>query len=178
MAKHAAASFGMTFQTAAWMHGMANRIPVRLEIAAKDGQTSRLLQNVVAVSVFSPRLPYVVKKGVPLLTPESLIVHMAAKPCAVRSWQSALEWLPDLAESLNPASVLEEISAHNSAIIARTGYLIQGMRPDIAEAIYIQNKPGYKAWFGPRASLLRHDNKWLIADTLLPFDPRKMNAVI
>ena len=178
MAKHATASFGLTFQTAAWMHGIADRIPAHLEIAVKDGQTIRLLHNGMAASAFSPRLPYVVLKGVPILAPESLIVHMAAKPCAVRSWQSALEWLPDLAESLNASLLLEEISGRNSAIIARTGYLVQGMRPDIADAIYIQNKPRYKTWFGPRVALIRHDNNWLIADTLLPFDPRKMEVVI
>ena len=178
MAKHATASFGLTFQTAAWIHGMADRIPSRLELAARDGQVSRLLHNGASVSVFSPRLPYMKQKGTPILAPESLIVHMAAKPRAVRSWQSALEWLPNLAESLDLESLLEEISGRNGAIISRTGYLIQGMRPDIADTIYKKNKPGYKTWFGSHAALLRHDNKWLIADTLLPFDPRKMDAVI
>jgi len=178
MAKYTTASFGLTFQTAAWIHGIADRIPARLEIAVKDAQATRLLHNEITTSVFSPNLPYIVQKGIPTLAPESLLVHMAAKPGAVRSWQSAWEWLPDLAGLLNSVLLLEEISGRTGAVIARTGYILQGMRPDIADVIYEQNKPGYKTWFGPRAALLRHDNKWLIADTILPFDPRKMDVVI
>ena len=177
MAKHGPASFGLTFQTAAWMHGIADRVPAHLEVAAKDGQSARSMLGEMATSVFSPRLPYMVRKGIPLLAPESVVAHMAAKPCAVRSWQSALEWLPGLTELIKPESMLEELSGRSSAVISRTGYLIQGMRQDIADEIYAHNKPRYKTWFGPRTALLRHDNKWLVADTLLPFDPRKMDKV-
>ena len=111
------------------------------------------------------------------LAPESVIVHMTAKPRAVRSWQSALEWLPDLAGLLKAELLLEEIADRSNAVAARTGYLLQGMRPDIADVIYKRDTPKYKTWFGPRVPLLRHDNKWLIADTMLPFDPRKMDAL-
>ena len=113
-----------------------------------------------------------------MLTPESVVVHMAAKPRAVRSWQSAKEWLPDLAELLKTELLQEEIADRNYAVVARTGYLIQAMRPDIAGAIFEQGAPRYKTWFGPRTPILRYDNKWQIADTLLPFDPRNMDAVI
>jgi len=84
-----------------------------------------------------------------------------------------LEWLPDLAELLAIELLLEEVATRSGASKARTGYLLQGMRPDISDAIYELDMPKYKTWFGPRAPLLRHDNKWLVADTMLPFNPSK-----
>jgi len=177
MSKHATICFGLTFQTAAWMHGVADRVPARLESAAGDIQSSRLLRQRLSSSMFSPRLMYNEIKGVPVLAPESVIVHMTEKPRAVRSWQSALEWLPDLAALLKAELLQEELEYRCDAVVARTGYLLQGMRPDIADAVYKRDTPKYKTWFGPRAPLLRHDNKWLIADTMLPFDPGKMDAI-
>jgi predicted transcriptional regulator of viral defense system len=177
ISKHTTMCFGLTFQTAAWMYGVADRVPICLECAAGNVQTYRLLNSRLTTSMFSPSLGYNEIKGVPVLTPESVIVHMAAKPRTVRSWQSALEWLPDLAELTNMELLLEEVTKCSDATKARTGYLLQGMIPDISDAIYEMNKPKHKTWFGPRAPLLRHNNKWLIADTILPFDPRKMGIV-
>jgi hypothetical protein len=51
------------------------------------------------------------------------------------------------------------------------------MRPDLADAVRRSSPPRVTTWFGPRRPLLRHDNGWLIADTLLPFDPRAMEPV-
>ena len=178
MSKHPVIAFGLTFHTAAWIHGAADRIPSHIEIAAGNTQTARIMHGGMYISVFSPRLAYMEIRGVPVLAPESVIVHMAAKPGAVRSWQSALEWLPELSGLLTVSSINEEISSSSSAVIARTGYLLQGLRPDIADSLFVQNPPKYKTWFGPHAPLLRHDNKWMVADTMLPFDPRGIGAVI
>jgi len=176
--KNSNIKIGLTFQTAAWIHGIADRIPLHPEVAIENAKITRLLPDSIYSSVFSPRLPCSILRGVPVLEPESVIVHMAAKPGAVRSWQSALEWLIDLANMLKITSLLEEINDQNNAIIARTGYLLQGMRPDITDEILKTFEPKCKTWFGSRAPLIRHDNKWLIADTLLPFDPRKLDTAI
>jgi len=148
-----------------------------LEVAAIDIRTNRIFQPRLLTSIYKPNLMYDEFKGIPVLAPESVIVHMVEKPRAVRSWQSALEWLPNLAVLLIIDRILEEISNRCDTVIARTGYLLQGMRPDITEILYQQYTPKNKTWFGPRAPLLRHDNKWLIADTMLPIDPRKMSVV-
>ena len=178
ISKHDIIKIGITFQSAAWAHGVADRIPLRIEVATGDAQTSRLLHNITSTSVFMPILEYRELKGVPVLAPESVIVHMAAKPTAVRSWQSTLEWLPELTALLERDAVIKEISNRSKAVIARTGYLLQGMRPDVADYIHKRYTPTCKTWFGSRMSLLRHDNKWLIADTMLPFDPRKLRSAI
>jgi len=178
ISKYKTIKFGVSFQSAAWAHGVADRIPSRIEVAAVDAQTSRSLRSIASTSVFMPILEYRRLKGAPVLAPESVIVHMAAKPTAVRSWQSALEWLPELTALLERDAVIREISGRSNAIIARTGYLLQGMRPEVADYIHNRYTPTCKTWFGPRVSLLRHDNKWLIADTVLPFDPRKLGSAI
>jgi len=177
MSKHSPLQFGLTFQAAAWMHGTADRVPTHLEVAAVDTRAHRIFQPRLSTSMYKPNLMYDELKGIPVLAPESVIIHMTEKPRAVRSWQSSLEWLPDLAELLKVERILEEISNRYDSVIARVGYLLQGMRPDIAEILYQQYTPKNKTWFGSRAPLLRHDNKWLIADTMLPFDPRKIGVV-
>jgi hypothetical protein len=94
---------------------------------------------------------------------------MAAAPGRVRSWSSALEWLPELAAEAELDEALVELHGRPATVAARLGYLLQGLRPDIAQRI---EPPATKTWFGPRRPLVRHDNRWLVADTLLPFDPR------
>jgi hypothetical protein len=101
---------------------------------------------------------------------------MVTKPRAVRSWTSALEWLPELVGELSWEPLSIELANRPAAASARTGYLIQGMRPDLASAVRELGPPHGKTWFGPRGTLLRHDNTWQVADTSLPFDPRTLGA--
>ncbi|MFT4083947.1 MAG: type IV toxin-antitoxin system AbiEi family antitoxin [Nocardioides sp.] len=165
---------GLTFQAAAWAHGIADRAPVRLEVAAESAREARKLPDGLDVSVFDPTLGYVTLKGVPVLRPASVLAHMASSPTDVRSWTSALEWLPDLVAEATPDDVLTELNERPATVTARLGYLIQGLRPDIAEKIA---GPSTKTWFGPRQKVIRHDSHWQIADTLLPFDPRSLASV-
>jgi predicted transcriptional regulator of viral defense system len=169
--KHPAKSCGLTFQAAAWVYGYADRVPVRPEVAAREASALRTLPSTLASSVFSPLLNYESIKDVPVLARESVIVHMCEKPSAVRSWESALEWMVELAADLSPDKLMKELMTRPQTVKSRTGYLLKGLRTDIADLIYMEYKPKNKTWFGPRSKLLRHDNNWLVADTLLPFDP-------
>jgi transcriptional regulator with AbiEi antitoxin domain of type IV toxin-antitoxin system len=165
---------GLTFQAAAWSLGLADRAPARVEVAAADDRAAGQLPADLDVSVFKPRLPYDKAKGVPVLGPASVLAHMAATPTRVRSWASAVEWLPDVAAEVSVDDVLTELDERAATVSARLGYLLQGLRPDIAERIA---GPRTKTWFGPRRSIVRHDSRWQIADTLLPFDPRALRPV-
>lgn len=166
---------GLTFQAAAWANGLADRAPARVEVAAATARDSRRLQDGLDVSVFTPRLGYAAAKGVPVLHPDSILVHMGASPSRVRSWVSAAEWLPDVAAEATEAGIIDELRERPATVVARVGYLLQGLRPDIAEHI---TGPSTKTWFGPRATVTRHDAHWQIADTLLPFDPRTLERAI
>jgi hypothetical protein len=84
------------------------------------------------VSVFAATLSYQYERRVPILTPASALVHIAAAPNRVRSWVGASEWMPDLAGDATPADVLAELRGRPATVSARCGYLLQGHRPDIA----------------------------------------------
>jgi hypothetical protein len=108
---------------------------------------------------------------------EGIFVQIAYQPSIIRSWSGTLEWLPELAAELNEEYLLQELTDRNGATVARTGYLLQGLRPDLADAIFNKFPIVNKSWFGPHGPLKNHDNHWLVADTILPFDPRKLEDV-
>jgi hypothetical protein len=176
LAQRPSAGCALTFQAAAGAHGIADRAPTRLEVAVVDRELVRQLPGTVAASVFAPRLVYAQRRDVPTLQLESVLVHMASRPAAVRSWESAREWLPGLAADLGWDALERELHDRAATVRARAGYLLQGTRPDLADEIFSADPPRSKTWFGSRGPLLRHDNHWLIADTILPFDPRNLPA--
>ena len=165
-------------QAAAWALGLADRAPATIDAVIAHLPTKRpATPHNLRLFVFSPTLPTVFAHDVSSLAPESLTVHMAARPTQVRSWQSAAEWLPDVAYELDAKRIMTELAGRPQSVAARTGYLLQGMRPDVAKAIAAKMGPISKVRFGPRAPSLRNDERWGIADTLLPFDPRDLEIV-
>ena len=52
------------------------------------------------------------------------------------------------------------------------------MRPDLIVEIGRDFEPKSKTRFGPRSNALRNDERWKVSDTLLPFDPRELEAVL
>ncbi|WP_203794863.1 type IV toxin-antitoxin system AbiEi family antitoxin [Actinoplanes derwentensis] len=176
LAQRPSARCALTLQTAAWAHGAADRVPNRIEIAAATADLAKQLPATTTASVFAPYLDPQELRGVPVLTRESVLTHMATSPRAVRSWASALEWLPNLAAETSWDRLSLELAGRPTATIARLGYLIQGLRPDLATAIHGLGPLRGKTWFGARGPLLHHDNAWQVADTILPFDPRALAA--
>jgi hypothetical protein len=174
IAKHPEVPCGLTFQTAAWAHGYSDRIPSRPEIAVVKRESIKSFPDSLSLYVFTPTLAYEHIGDVPVLEKESIFVHMCEKPKDVRSWESAKEWITELSAELNWENLERELLLRSLSVKARLGYLLKGMRPDLAKQIYIAHKPKYKTWFGQRGKLIRHDNHWLIADTVLPFDPGKL----
>ncbi|CAN5350093.1 hypothetical protein BH09ACT8_BH09ACT8_31020 [soil metagenome] len=165
---------GLTFHAAAWALNAADRVPSRVEVAVAHQRDVEHMPDSLSISVFAPHVPYLEAKGVPCLGPASVLTHMATSPNRVRSWSSAAEWLPDLAADAQLPEVLAELEGRPATVHARLGYLLQGLRPDIASEIV---GPSTKTWFGPRRPTIRHDSVWQIADSLLPFDPRSLEPV-
>jgi len=177
LAKHPDAQCACTFQAAAWAHGLADRVPTRPEVAVAETTMVSKLPDSLDVSVFAPALPHTDTRGVPVLAVESVIVHMCAKPNAVRSWASAAEWLADLAAEASADKVAQELADRPKTVAIRTGYLLQGLRPDIATLIDEASPLTSKTWFGSRGRQMRHDPRWQVTDTMLPFDPRTLEDV-
>lgn len=171
---------GLTFQSAAWALGAADRAPSRLEVAAGDKQTrdflARTLRGEARIKLFAPQLPWLERGGVPVLGPASLWVHLATRPSDVRSWSSTVEWLPEIAADVRADQLRGELAGRPTSVAVRAAYLLSGLRPDLAEHL-ADAATSNKTWFGARGPLLRHDYRWQVADTLLPFDPRTLPEV-
>ena len=167
--------FALSAQTAAWALGLADRVPSVLDASFESAPKVRVPDG-VHVGVYRPNLPPSEAKGLPTLGPESMVVSLAQRPSAVRSWQGVEEWLPDVAYEITADSLLAEVEGRPPSVAARTGYLLQGVRPDVADAIMSELPPHSRVRFG-RGPSRRCDERWLIADAILPFDPRKMEAV-
>lgn len=176
------AHVALTLQSAAWALGIADRNPSRLEVAAPDAATAARLSRMLGargrVVVFKAILPLLEARGVPTLSAESVLVSMARRPADVRSWSSAMEWLPELAAACSPDRVLRELSDRPQAVSTRMGYLLAGLRPSLSERLAPQSaaKAG-TVYFGPRRSALRFNRAFQVADSILPVDPQTLAPV-
>jgi len=178
LAKYPDMKCGLTFQTAAWLYGESNRVPSSIDVSIQDNTRSRLLKGHVAVSVYKPQVPYQYISDVPVLSRECVIVHMVTKPSSVPSWASVPEWLPDFCIDISVDDVLIELEPKAQSVAQRLAYLIQGVRPDIADVMQKKVLSKNTAWFGERKKAQRFDKKFMVADSLLPFDPRNLEACI
>jgi len=177
-AKYPAVKCALTFQTAAWIYGDSDRAPSDVYVSVEDYRHSRPLKGHVFVSFFRPNLPYHAISNATVLARESVLVQMTAKPSSVPSWASVPEWLPGFCAELSPEKIYEELANRSPYVSQRLGYLVQSMRPDIADEIYRKTRPKSNAWFGERTQSLRYDKRFMVADTLLPFDPRELRELI
>ena len=119
LAKRPGTPCGLTFQAAAWAHGCADRVPARPEVAVADALTAHKLPPGLRAFSFTPALSPNRSRGVPVLMPESVLTHMCTKPVAVRSWNSALDWLPELAAEANIANIEAELSSRPRTVARR-----------------------------------------------------------
>ena len=163
--------------TAAWARGYADRVPSTLDVAVPVGTRVRAaLARAMAVSTFTTSVGYTTVKGVPCHRPESVLVHLASSPTAPRSWASALEWLPDLAAEMTTEVFAAELSDRPRSVSVRAGYLLSGLRPDLATPL--KDLAGEVVRFGSRTEpLRRHVGSWRVLDYLLPSDPTTWEPV-
>lgn len=163
--------------SAAWALGYADRAPAKLDVAVPHPSAApAALTRAAHMHGFTCRVGYLFAKGVPVHRPESVLAHLAASPSSVRFWSSVLEWLPDLAADLDVDVVAAELANRPVATRVRAGYLISGMRPDVADLV--RTDVGDVVRFGARgAEQVRHDGTWRVLDSLLPVDPTRLDPV-
>lgn len=166
----------LCMQSAAWASGIADRLPARTETAFPVFPKKHISDRMLAYR-YKPNIEPVMKKGVPCLSPESILIQITSKPSAVRSWDSTLEWLPDLIYELQTEKILIELSGRPDSVKQRTGYLLQSLFPEASNAIKDITETNSKVRFGPREKALRNDEKWMISDTVLPVSPKEMERV-
>lgn len=160
--------------SALWLHNLADRHPSPHELAMASGtRVPVALAEDFRVVPFDAKLQPVILSGVPVHQPETILLHLAHRPNAVRDWANVLEILPRLVKACRPESIHSELKDRPNATRVRLAYLIDSIAPNLVSDLGIS--AGGKVWFGPRRSLRRHDARWNIADTLLPFSPRRLS---
>ncbi|MEC4177070.1 type IV toxin-antitoxin system AbiEi family antitoxin [Adlercreutzia sp. R21] len=163
-------------QSAAWALGLADRAPSTISVAFEERPKVKMPPDLAPVT-FAPQTPVRSAKGVSALGPASIVVQMAERPSSVRSWQSAVEWLPDVAFEIDGGELLKELEGRPNSVAQRTGYLLQGMRPDLAAAVADTHAAQVVAKMGTSEVPIRYDQRWMVSDALLPFGPRELEAV-
>ena len=166
----------LCLQTAAWALGLADRIPSQKELAFPQMPRNQMSSSISAF-FYKPVLKPREARGVLCLMPESIVVHLATKPQSVTSWDSAMEWFPDVVYETDSDKLMEELSDKPDSVKRRTGYLLQGMYPEAARKIYSLITGHSKIRFGPRVSAIRNDEYWMVSDTILPFSPKEVEKV-
>jgi hypothetical protein len=155
--------------------GLTDRAPGRLEVAVKSGAfIPEGLRRATRVVVFDSNLTPERSRGVPVHLPATILVHLAARPVDVRGWGAIADALPELVDVIASGDMDVELVGRPRSVRVRLAYLIQGVAPDLADRLVPPNEGGRaapKVWFGPRGSLKRHNSRFSVADTLLPFDP-------
>lgn len=161
----------LTHTAAAWAHGYADRAPSRLDVAVPfESRAPAGLAHATHLTRFDAHLSPQRLKGVPVLAPASLLVHLAESPTAVRSWSTVVEWLPELAADLDRDALPTELEGRTVATRVRAGYLLSGLRPDLADLV--RDDVGAVVRFGARSDAVRrHDSTWRVNDTALPSHP-------
>lgn len=158
--------------SALWAHGLADRAPDRHEVSLPPRAPAPApLRRAFRLVRFDPRCVATDLNGVPSSTAATLLVHLAARPTDVHGWSQFGEVLPDLVERSTVEELREELTGRPATVQARLGYLLQGIATEVSEELGLRPGRG-TVWFGPRDKLLRFDNRWNVADTVLPFDPR------
>jgi len=167
----------LAMSAAAWAHGYADRVPGRLDVALSPGaRVPAALARATHVTPFAANLLPTTVRGLPTHRPATILAHLATTPTAVRSWDSTTEWLPDLAADLDADDLNAELTGRPTAARVRAGYLISGLRPDLATPL--RAEVGDVVRFGPRdAQPLRHSSAWRVLDSLLPSDPTTWEPV-
>lgn len=167
----------VTLQTAAWVMGLADRVPSIVEAVVEE-QPKLKINSGMKLYTYKTNLETKVVKGVKCLSPEGVIVHIATDPKVIKSWDSCMEWLPEIVYEAEIDEILKELEGKPESVRARTGYLLQGMYPDAADEIYKSSNIKSKNRFGSRTDpAIRNDEKWKIVDTAIPMNPKEMEKV-
>lgn len=156
--------------SALWLLDLTDRGPDRQELAAPPGfRLPTTLARAYRVMRFAPVLPAQEVQGLPVEAPASLLVHLAERPAAVRSWEAVLSALPRLLERVAAEDLAAELAPRTAATQARCGYLVAPYASGLVG--HLEPAAGGVTWFGPRGPVRRSDARWNVVDTVLPRAP-------
>lgn len=161
--------------SALWMLDVAERAPDQHEVAVpSDEHLPAALKRSYRVVRHTAHLPPAEIAEIPVHCPGTVLVHLAHRPTHVKSWSDVLNNLAELVDFTTEDEVRTELKERPHATWIRLAYLLDGVAPGLVTQLEIE--PKSKVWFGPRQELRRHNAKWKVADTVLPFSPTDLGS--
>lgn len=160
--------------SALWLMGLSERAPSTHEVCGPaPGSSDPVgLAKVYRRLRFASRLGPVLVDEVPLEDPATLLVHVAAHPTHVSSWDAIENALPVLATRTDVERLAVELEGRSQSTAPRLAYLLSGVAPEVAEKLRVR-RPRTTirvGTYGPGAPA-RYNSQWNVADSLIPFDP-------
>lgn len=163
----------LAMESAAGVHGLAQRFPEREVVALPKGlpepKSFRGEWRVITSAL--PDTASTVINNLRVWTLEALLVGIGERPTNYRDTAGLAQWLPEAAGRANVAAISDLLSALPVAVRQRTAYLFSAVDEHNArDTILGQSKPSQVVWFGPRSKSGIFDPSTRVHDTVLrPF---------
>lgn len=156
-------------ESAAWLLGLAGRVPARDVISAPDGLVVPVAVRAFRLVRRPPRLDPIERDGLPCWSILSLLAIMADRPTTYRDWPNVSEWLADACADLSFEPLADELVDRPRSAWARLGYLVAtGGRDDIADTLMTLAPAGKGPYFlGRRDRTGHHDRRFDVIDSAL-----------
>ncbi len=198
----------IALQSALWLYGLSDRAPNKHELAASpDAAVPDSVMRQMRVVRFRAQLEPKLVNELPVHHAASVLVHLAAKPAAVRSWPvfadslAELVGLATLTDEPSESAATRRLKRHADHPDGRHGgddALLESVRIELvgrsrattARLAYLlggvapevanrlQPQPATGVvYFGPRQPSRRFSARFNVADTLLPFDPAHLQSL-
>lgn len=198
----------IALQSALWVHGLSDRAPNKHELAAApDAAVPESVMREMRVVRFRALLEPKFVNGLPVHHAASVLVHLAAKPAAVRNWSVFAESLAELVALATSTDEVSESAERNGTrrlaehpdrrrggadaelerlrveLVGRsraTTVRLAYLLSGVAPEVANRLQPRPAAgvvYFGPRRPSRRFSARFNVADALLPFDPMELRSL-
>jgi predicted transcriptional regulator of viral defense system len=160
----------LAMESAATLHGLAQRLPAQEVVALPHGETfpKAFTGDWRYVRLDLGRDGTTLVNELPTWTVEALIVGVAARPSGYRDVAGLGQWLELAAHRVGPDAVIALLKNQNAATRQRAAYLFSAtLFHEKADEVLHAYPPHQPVWFGPRTTGGHFDGRCLVNDTLL-----------
>jgi hypothetical protein len=160
-------------ESAAWLHGYATREPNQHVISAPQGLEVPAALDEFRVVRYTPQSTPAAVDGLPVWSPEALLVAMAARPTLYRDWPNVLDWLGQAVSRLADVALRRELDAHPNGVTARLAYILNrgGHHNQALELIERVGHPRGPVYLGSDRRAGTYDKTFGVVDSLLHTRP-------
>lgn len=160
----------LAMESAASLHGLAQRLPAQEVVALPHGATfpKALAGDWRYVRLDMGQEGNTLVNALPTWTIDALVVGVAARPSGYRDVAGLGQWLEVAAHRVDVDAVVDLLKAQNAATRQRTAYLLAAaLFREKADVVLREYPPSQPVWLGPRKVGGYFDRDCLVNDTLL-----------